>query len=213
MHKKAANNTGKPGMKIMAFVGSPRKGSNVDILIDKVIEGAQSKTKVEIEKIYLYQANIKDCNACGLCSPLMGSKDCPIDDDMPGILQRMIEADAFIFGTPNHVHTMTAAMTNLWARLQPLGKMEIITDDEGKIIGGKSTPLIRGKKAVMVVSQGDFSPSASALLLRVLDSNIKDFQLKKAGEVFSTGNLEKAQVKNNEHDLQRAFSIGQQLGA
>ncbi len=76
-----------------------------------------------------------------------------------------------------------------------------------------SAMLIRGKKAVMVVSQGDFSPSASALLLRVLDSNLKDFQLKKAGEVFSTGNLEKAQVKNKEHDLQLAFNIGQQLGA
>ena len=68
-----------------------------------------------------------------------------------------------------------------------------------------------GKKAVMVVSQGDFSPSASALLLRVLDSNIKDFQLKKIGEVFSTGNLEKAQVKNNENDLNLAFNVGQRL--
>ena len=200
-------------MKVMAFVGSPRKGSNVDTLIDKVIEGVKSKIDAEVEKIYLYKADIKNCNACGLCSPLMGSKDCPIDDDMPGIMQRMIEADAFIFGTPNHVHTMTAAMTNFFARLQPLEKMEIIKDDSGKIIGGKSTPLIRGKKAVMVVSQGDFSPSASALLLRVLDSNFKDFQLKKAGEVFSTGNLEKAQVKNKEHDLQLAFNIGQQLGA
>ncbi len=200
-------------MKIMAFVGSPRKGSNVDTLIDKVIEGVKSKIDAEVEKIYLYNANIKYCNACGLCSPLMGSKDCPIDDDMPGILQRMIEADAFIFGTPNHVHTMTAAMTNFWARLQPLEQMEIIKDDSGKIIGGKSTPLIRGKKAVMVISQGDFSPSASALLLRVLASNLKDFQLRKTGEVFSTGNLEKAQVKNKEHDLQLAFNIGQQLGA
>ena len=198
-------------MKIMAFVGSPRKNSNVDILVDKVIEGAQSKTDVEVEKIYLYKADIKNCNACGLCSPLMGSKDCPIDDDMPGILNRMIEADVYIFGTPNHVHTMTSAMTNFWARLQPLGKMEVIRDDSGKIIGGKSKPLIMGKKAVMVVSQGDFSPSASALLLRVLDSNIKDFQLKKIGEVFSTGNLEKAQVKNNENDLTLAFTIGQRL--
>ncbi len=198
-------------MKIMAFVGSPRKNSNVDTLMDKVIEGAQSKTDVEVEKIYLYKADIKNCNACGLCSPLMGSKDCPIDDDMPGILNRMLEADAYIFGTPNHVHTMTSAMTNFWARLQPLGKMEVIRDDSGKIIGGKSKPLIMGKKAVMVVSQGDFSPSASALLLRVLDSNIKDFQLKKIGEVFSTGNLEKAQVKNNENDLTLAFTIGQRL--
>ena len=198
-------------MKIMAFVGSPRKNSNVDTLMDKVIEGVKSRTDAEAEKIYLYKADIKNCNACGLCSPLMGSKDCPIDDDMPGILNRMLEADAYIFGTPNHVHTMTSAMTNFWARLQPLGKMEVIRDDSGKIIGGKSKPLIMGKKAVMVVSQGDFSPSASALLLRVLDSNIKDFQLKKIGEVFSTGNLEKAQVKNNENDLTLAFTIGQRL--
>jgi multimeric flavodoxin WrbA len=198
-------------MKIMAFVGSPRKNSNVDTLMDKVIEGVKSKTDAEVEKIYLYSADIKNCNGCGLCSPLMGSKDCPIEDDMPGILNRMIEADAYIFGTPNHVHTMTSAMTNFWARLQPLGKMEVIRDDSGKIIGGKSKPLIMGKKAVMVVSQGDFSPSASALLLRVLDSNIKDFQLKKIGEVFSTGNLEKAQVKNNENDLTLAFTIGQRL--
>ena len=33
-------------MKVMAFVGSPRKGSNVDILIDKVIEGQKTETKV-----------------------------------------------------------------------------------------------------------------------------------------------------------------------
>jgi len=198
-------------MKIMAFVGSPRKNSNVDTLMDKVIEGVKSKTDAEVEKIYLYSADIKNCNGCGLCSPLMGSKDCPIDDDMPGILNRMIEADAYIFGTPNHVHTMTSAMTNFWARLQPLGKMEVIRDDSGKIIGGKSKPLIMGKKAVMVVSQGDFSPSASALLLRILDSNIKDFQIKKIGEVFSTGNLEKAQVKNNENDLNLAFTFGQRL--
>jgi multimeric flavodoxin WrbA len=198
-------------MKIMAFVGSPRKNSNVDTLMDKVIEGVKSKTDVEVEKIYLYSADIKNCNGCGLCSPLMGNRDCPIDDDMPGILNRMIEAEAYVFGTPNHVHTMSSAMTNFWARLQPLGKMEVIRDDSGKIIGGKSKPLIMGKKAVMVVSQGDFSPSASALLLRVLDSNIKDFQLKKIGEVFSTGNLEKAQVKNNENDLNLAFTFGQRL--
>ena len=31
----------------MAFVGSPRKGSNVDCLIDKVIEGAGSRGDID----------------------------------------------------------------------------------------------------------------------------------------------------------------------
>ena len=59
-------------MKIMAFVGSPRKGSNIDTLIDKVIEGAKSKIEAEVEKIYLYEANIKNCTGCLACTAFRG---------------------------------------------------------------------------------------------------------------------------------------------
>ena len=30
-------------MKILALTGSPRKGSNTDILVDKILEGAKTK--------------------------------------------------------------------------------------------------------------------------------------------------------------------------
>lgn len=195
----------------MAFAGSPRKGSNVDILIDKVVEGAQSKTEVKAEKIYLYDADIKICTGCLVCTPVHGSRDCPLKDSMQDILNRMIDADAFIFGTPNHVHSMSPMLVNLFSRMQPLLKMKVFKDSEGKIIGGESQSLVSGKKAVMVVSQGDTSPSASALILRAIDSNIKDFKMKKSGEVLSTGNLEKAGVKNKEADLSLAFNMGQLL--
>jgi len=198
-------------MKLMAFVGSPRKGSNIDTLIDKVIEGAQSKIDVEAEKIHLYDANIKNCTGCLACTAFRGGQECPLQDDMAGILQRMIKADFLIFGSPNHVHSMSAALTNLFCRMQPLIKMQAIKDESGKILSATATTLVSGKKAVMVASQGDFSPSASALLLRALDSNLKDFRLKKVAEVFSTGNLEKANVKNKEADLQQAFEAGVKL--
>ena len=198
-------------MKIMAFIGSPRKGSNVDTLIDKVIEGAKSKINAEVEKIYLYEADIKNCTGCLACTAFKGGQECPLKDDMAGILQRMIKADLLIFGSPNHVHSMSAALTNLFCRMQPLIKMQAIKDESGKILSATATTLISGKKAVMVASQGDFSPSASALLLRALDSNLKDFRLKKVAEVFSTGNLETANVKNKEADLQQAFEAGVKL--
>ena len=108
---------------------------------------------------------------------------------------------------------MSAGLTNLFCRMQPLIKMDIIRDDAGKIIGASSNTLISGKKAAVVVSQGDFSPTQSALILRALDSNLKDFKLKKVGEVLSTGNLEKAAVKGKQYDLDQAFSIGQRLAS
>ena len=200
-------------MKIMAFVGSPRKGSNVDTLIDKVIAGANKNSEADSEKIYLYEADIKDCIGCLVCTSLKGCQACPLKDDMDGILERMCEADAFIFGTPNHVHSMSAGLTNLFCRMQPLIKMDIIKDAREKIIGANSTSLISDKKAVVVVSQGDFSLSQSALILRTLASNMTDFQLKKVDEVFSAGNLEVAQVKEKESDLQSAFEAGLKLNA
>ena len=112
-------------MKLMAFIGSPRKGSNTDILVDTVIAGAVSKTSVEAEKVYLYDLDIKYCNACGAHTFFQGGKDCPLGDDMAPLLERMQQADAFIFGSPNHGRTISAAMTNFFARMMPLLKMHV----------------------------------------------------------------------------------------
>ena len=198
-------------MKLMAFVGSPRKGGNTDTLIDKVIEGAKSNAAVEVEKIYLYDANIKYCNACGSHTVLKGSKECPLDDDMKGILERMEQADAIILGSPNHGRTISAAMTNFIARMMPLLNMQVTRDAAGTIIDAETKPLVKGKKAVMVVSQGDPWPTSSSLVLKILDDNIKDFQMKKTGEVFSMFNLELDSVRTKKDDLDQAFATGVRL--
>lgn len=198
-------------MKLMALVGSPRKGSNTDILVDQVIAGVTSKTPVEAEKVYLYDLNIKYCNACGAHTFFQGAKDCPLRDDMAQLLKRMQQVDAFIFASPNHGRTISAAMTNLFARMMPLLKMHVEYDDQGTIVHAEARPQISGKKAVSIVSQGDFSPSSSALVLLVLDANIRDFHLHKVGELLSTGNLQRAQVQEKPADLARAFEIGVRL--
>ena len=46
-------------MKILAINGSPRKGGNTDILLDKVLEGAGPA--VEREKIHLEDLDIQPC--------------------------------------------------------------------------------------------------------------------------------------------------------
>jgi len=200
-------------MKIMAFVGSPRKHSNTDLLIDKVIEGAKSKTEVEVEKIYLYDADIKYCTACGKHTILEGSKPCPIKDDMGGILQRMEKADAFIFGSPNHGRTISAPMTNFIARIMPLLNMQVTFGEQGEIKDAWVDSKVKRKKVVMVISQGDPWPSSSALVMKILDDNFKDFQMRKVGEVFSMSNLRVGQVKDKQADLDVAFFMGARLAS
>lgn len=198
-------------MKLMAFVGSPRRGSNTDLLTDSAIAGAQSVQTVETEKVYVYDTGIKTCTGCMLCTALKGSQPCPLADAMGGILERMAAADAFIFGTPNHAHVPSAGMVNLFCRMQPLLTMNVIRDAAGAIVGADAVSRVRGRRAVVIVTQGDFSYTQSALIFRAIDSNMRDFQLKKVAEVFSAGNLEPAAVRDKAADLQAAFAAGAKL--
>jgi multimeric flavodoxin WrbA len=200
-------------MKIMAFVGSPRKHSNTDLLIDKVIEGAKSKTEVEVEKIYLYDADIKYCTACGKHTIMGGKQPCPLKDDMEGILQRMEKADAFIFGSPNHGRTISAAMTTFIARMMPLLNMQVTLGEKGEIKDAWVDSKMKGKRVISVISQGDPWPSSSALVMKILDDNFKDFQMRKVGEVFSMSNLRVGQVKDKKADLDVAFFMGARLAS
>ena len=78
-------------------MGSPRKGGNTDILIDKVINGAQAAGHLS-EKLYLYDLTLLPCIDCRNCSS--GDRVCNRDDDMQDIYPRIEAADVILFGTP-----------------------------------------------------------------------------------------------------------------
>ena len=84
-------------MKILAVMGSYRKGKTIDTLIDKAIEGAKANNDtVEIEKISLIEQNIEFCKGCMTCFRDDPSKEiakCVITDDMNTLNPKILEAD------------------------------------------------------------------------------------------------------------------------
>jgi len=91
-------------MRVVAVMGSYRKGKTIDTLVDKAIEGVESvDSEAEVEKITLVDRDIQYCRNCGVCrndDPAKPIARCAIDDDMQEILPVMREADAYIFGVP-----------------------------------------------------------------------------------------------------------------
>ena len=53
-------------MKVLALIGSPRIMGNTDIVVEKILEGAQSKGHAT-EKLYLYDYTIGLCTDCRSC--------------------------------------------------------------------------------------------------------------------------------------------------
>ena len=192
--------------KIMAIIGSPRKGSNTEILTDSVIEGCKSKGPVEIEKFFIVDKNIEYCNGCLSCVE-PGAQGCVIDDDMDELLEKMVECDGLIFGTPNHVRSATAPMVNFLSRMLPLLTLKVEQDIAGNIVGGAFDSKVKGKKAAILISQGD--PTISSILVfSLLERNLIDYQLIRVGEVLSLGNVSPGEVKGKKQDLKAAFSLG-----
>ena len=77
-------------MKLMAIVGSPRKGGNTELLVDRVIEGCKSTREVEVEKFFVIDKTIGHCTGCMSCVfPSPGTGTCVIDDDMTSVLKEM----------------------------------------------------------------------------------------------------------------------------
>jgi len=198
-------------MKLMAIVGSPRKGGNTEILVDQAIAGCRSRTEVEVDKFLIIDKKIEYCTGCLTCTlPSPGTGKCVIDDDMAQILEHMKSSDAFIFSTPNHMRTITAPLLNFLSRMLPLMVFKITYDDKGNRIGGEILSKIQDKKVAMVISQGE-PYFCSSLVHEVLESNLKDFRLDRAGNIVSMNNLEKGAVSNNTEELARAFDLGVNL--
>ena len=106
-------------MKLLALVGSYRKGKTIDTLTDKAIEGAQQSGDVSVDKVYLKDRNIKYCTNCMVCrydDPTKEIAKCPIADDMQELNPLFDAADRYIFATPVNCGTVTAVMKTFLER-------------------------------------------------------------------------------------------------
>ena len=192
--------------KIMAIIGSPRKGGNTEILTDSVIDGCKGIGPIELEKFFIIDKHIEYCNGCLSCVE-PGAQGCVIKDEMQILLKKMIECDGLIFATPNHVRSASAPMVNFLSRMLPLLTLKVEQDGDGKVVGGAFDSSLKGKKAALLISQGDPTIS-SFLVFSLLERNFIDYQLIRVGEVLSLGNVSRGEVKGKKQDLNAAYSLG-----
>jgi multimeric flavodoxin WrbA len=83
-------------MGTLGLVGSQRKDGNSYLILKEAFEGFEAETEI----IQLAEANIKWCDACGLCKNTL---KCVIEDDVKLIFNKMKEADAVIISTPRYL--------------------------------------------------------------------------------------------------------------
>lgn len=177
-------------MKIVALIGSPRKGSNTDTTVDQIVAGAAEKGHIS-EKLYLYDYEVAPCVDCRGCKEPPYA--CVLSDDAPAIYAKMEEADLIIFGTPLYWYGPTAKMKLLIDRLRPY----------------IASRKFEGKKGV-VVTPSEEGAEACGLIVEMFRKSFEYLGMEFAGVILPKA-YERGEIKENEEELKRAYELGSSL--
>lgn len=93
--------------RVLILSASPRRRGNSDILCEQFALGA-SEVGHSVEKVFLKDKHINYCSGCYACEKTKGI--CVYKDDMPELLQKMIDSDVLVLSTPVYFYCMNAQL-------------------------------------------------------------------------------------------------------
>jgi multimeric flavodoxin WrbA len=194
--------------RILAVLGTYRKGGVLDSIVDEVLAGAREKG-AQTEKIYLLDKHVEFCTNCRSCTQQPGPErgKCVLQDDMESILTQIEKADALVLGSPVNCGNVTAIFRRFmerlmgtaywpWSRPAPSARKKQFT-----------------KKAVLVTSSampGFFVPLTTGAV-NALKMTAKALSVRPAG-IFCVGlSAQVEHIKLSAKTIRKAHEMGSRL--
>ncbi|MHB1127956.1 MAG: flavodoxin family protein [Bacillota bacterium] len=129
-------------MKVVAFNGSPRKEGNTAHAIKLVFEELE-KEGIQTELVQLGGRKVFGCLACGKCWQNKNNRCSRTDDEMNAFIEKMVEADGIIIGSPTYFSNVTTEVKALIDRCGYVNKA-----NGGTILKGKvGAPVVSVRRA------------------------------------------------------------------
>ena len=118
--------------KVIVLNGSPRKNFNTAKLLKEAQKGAESVGAV-VEYFNLYEYNFLGCRSCFACQRKGSTTEgvCAINDDIKPILEKCINADAIIIGTPVYFSYPTGVFRSFVERLMFANHTYMVDKEHG----------------------------------------------------------------------------------
>ena len=182
--------------KILIALGSPRKKGNSTVLAHRVADGARN-AGADVERLYLYEMDIKPCTACEVCRDEI-STPCNINDDMEKLDPKLRQADALVIASPIYWFTVSA-QTKLFI-------------DRFYALGNSQGYALEGKRIGIILTYGDtdaFSSGAVNALrtfqdtFAYLGAHIVDMVY---GSAWGPG-----EIRENHALMEKAYMLGKNL--
>jgi multimeric flavodoxin WrbA len=183
-------------MKVLGIMGSPRVGGNSDILLDQALAGAK-EAGAEVEKIILVKKKISGCYDCKKCNE---RGLCAVEDDMPEIRQKILEASAIIHSGPVYFWAMTSQMKAY------LDRWCAFFDGDWKW-HKEFYPKMKGKRIGLITVCGDSNVHTADPVVHSFKTTADFANLRWIGAVMTSAS-EKGDIDKNEAAKGEAFELG-----
>jgi multimeric flavodoxin WrbA len=185
---------------VLILNGSPRRKGNTVYLIGKLEEGIRAThPDAQIEAANLAFMKIAPCRACDAChrEDRIGQY-CASKDDMAGMYEKILQADAIVIASPIYWFTMTAQTKLFLDRLYGLWL--------------ERTSAFLGKAIAAILVYGDSDPYLSGAInaIHTIEDICRYSKAKLAGIVYGTAN----DIGDAEKDTvfsERAYMLGKAL--
>jgi len=104
--------------KVVAVVGSYRKGGTTDEAVEAILEGAR-ENGAETVTFYLTDQHLEFCTNCRQCTlePGLERGECVKQDDLQPMLKEIESADAVVLGSPVNIGNVTSLFRKFMERL------------------------------------------------------------------------------------------------
>jgi multimeric flavodoxin WrbA len=186
---------------VLGIAGSPRRGGNTDLLLNRVMEGAASQG-AETKLVVLSELDISPCRHCDGC---LKTGKCVIRDDMQWIHNDLKRADHIALASPIFFMGVTAQTKAMIDRCQAIWVTKYVLKLSVAVDPAKE----RGGIFISVggTHPGNlFQPAAATVKswFTTLDVNYK-------GELVFSGIDEKQAILQHPSALKEAFVAGQKL--
>lgn len=182
-------------MKVVGFIGSPRKKGNTDVLVRQVLRGA-GEAGAETMAYYLNELDFRGCQGCFSCKV---NDRCILKDDMTPLYDEIAGADAVVIGSPVYMWNIT-------------GQTKLFLDRMYAFINPDySSRLKSGKKAALIFSQGNADAGFYKQCFESVAGILSLGGFNMHGTLVASGVLEPGLAAGNEVLMKKALDLGKQL--
>jgi multimeric flavodoxin WrbA len=186
-------------MKVLGIMGSPRRQSNTDILLDRALEGAK-EAGAEVEKVLTSKFKISPCLEIYACRK---DGNCAIKDDMQLLYRKLLEADHVIFASPIFFYGITSQAKSVVDRCQALWVRRHVLG-----MGKEDKRERRGVFISVGATRGTKLFDGAVLTVKYFFDAIG---VRYSGNLLVRGIDNKAEIKEHHTALDDAFRLGQGL--